>query len=166
MARRITKSSSSVSKPAGNRRAKTTKSAGRRRTSTKATARKRSPSKATAGKRSPTKATGKTRSASKAIGRSRSSAATQAKRSRNQTGSGVSATVATLVQKTPRPVLAGSAAVAGIAAIALGRAMRPKHRRISVGDGLVRAGEQLGKLGSEIQHAGHTTQNVGDVLSK
>ena len=49
--------------------------------------------------------------------------------------------------------------------IAAGRALRPK-RRNSVGDGLVRAGEQIGKLGSDIQHAGDTAQNVGGALSK
>ncbi len=50
--------------------------------------------------------------------------------------------------------------------IAAGLALKPKHRGNAVGDGLVRAGERLGKLGSDIHHAGDTAQNVGDVLSK
>jgi hypothetical protein len=165
MARRTTKSSSGTSKTAANSRAKSTKSAGRSRPPTKAAARKRSAPKATAGKRSPSKKTGTKRS-SKAIGRTRSSATTQAKRSRKQSRSGVSATVASLVEKTPKPVLAGSAAVAGIAVVAAGLALKPKHRGNSVGDGLVRAGERIGKLGRDIQHAGDTAQNVGDALSK
>jgi hypothetical protein len=165
MARRATKSSSGTSKSAAKSRAKSTKSAGRSRPPTKATARKRSAPKATADKRSPSKETGTKRS-SKAIGRRRSSATTRAKRSREQSRSGVSATVASLVEKTPKPVLAGSAAVAGIAVIAAGFALKPKHRDNSVGAGLVRAGERIGKLGGDIQHAGDTAQNVGDALSK
>ena len=166
MTRRTTKSSSGTSKPAAKSRANRTKSDVGGRPSTKATARKRSPLKATAAKRSPSKATANKRSSSKAVGRATSSSATRAKRSRKQPRSGVSATVATLVDKTPKPVLAGSAAVAGIAVIAAGRALRPKDRRGSVGDGLVRAGEKLGKLGSDIKHAGDTAQNVGDAMSK
>jgi hypothetical protein len=50
--------------------------------------------------------------------------------------------------------------------IAAGLALKPKHRDNAVGDGLVRAGERIGKLGSDIQHAGDTAQNVGDALSK
>jgi hypothetical protein len=164
MARPTTKSSSGTSKTAAESRAKSTKSVGRSRPSTKATARKRSAPKATAGKRSPSKVTANRRSSSKAIGRTRASAATRAKRSRKQSRSGVSATVASLVEK--KPVLAGSAAVAGIAVVAAGLALKPKHRGNSVGDGLVRAGERIGKLGSDIQHAGDTAQNVGDALSK
>ncbi len=166
MARRTTKSSSGTSKTAAKSRAESTKSAGRSRPSTKATARKRSAPKATGGKRSPSKETGTKRSSSKVIGRTRSSATTRTKRSRKQSRSGVSAAVATLVEKTPKPVLAGSAAVAGIAVVAAGLALKPKHRGNPVGDGLVRAGERLGKLGSDIQHAGDTAQNVGDALSK
>ena len=166
MAQRTTKTSSGTSKTAAKSQAKSTKSPGRSRASTKATAGKRSPSKTTAGKRSPSRATGNKRSSSKAIGRTGSSKPTRAKRSRNQSRPGVSASVATLVEKTPKPVLAGSAAVAGIVVIAAGRALRPKHRRNSVADGLVRAGKQIGKLGSDIQHAGDTAQDVGDALSK
>jgi hypothetical protein len=165
MARRTTKSSSGTSKTAAKSRARSTKSAGRSRPSTKATARKRSAPKATAGKRSASMEAGTKRS-SKAIGRTRSSATTRAKRSRKQSRSGVSATVAGLVEKTPKPVLAGSAAVAGIAVVAAGLALKPKHRGNSVSGGLVRAGERIGKLGSDIQHAGDTAQNVGDALSK
>jgi hypothetical protein len=165
MARRATKSSSGTSKTPAKSRAKSTKSAGRSRPSTKATARKRSAPKATAGKRSPSTETGTKRS-SKAVGRTRASAATRAKRSRKQSRSGVPATVASLVNKTPKPVLAASAAVAGTAVIAAGLALKPKHRGNSVSDGLVRAGERIGKLGSDIQHAGDTAQNVGDALSK
>jgi hypothetical protein len=166
MARRTTKSSSGTSKTAAKSRAKGTESAGRSRSSTKATAGRRSAPKATGSKRSPSREAGAKRSSSKAVGRARSSATTRAKRSRKQSRSGVSATVATLVEKTPKPVLAGSAAVAGIAVIAAGLALKPKHRGNSVGDGLVRAGERIGKLGSDIQHAGDTAQNVGDALSK
>jgi hypothetical protein len=166
MAQRATKSSSGTSKTATKSRAKSTKSAGASRPSTKAAGRKRSAAKATASKRSPSKATTSKRSSSKAIGRTRSSATTRAKRSGKQSRSGVSGTVASLVEKTPKPVLAGSAAVAGIAVVAAGLALKPKHRGNSVSDGLVRAGERIGKLGSDIQHAGDTAQNVGDALSK
>ncbi len=50
--------------------------------------------------------------------------------------------------------------------IAAGKALKPKRRGNSVGDGLAKAGEQIGKLGSEIHHAGNTAQSVGDALSK
>ena len=166
MAQRTTKSSSRTSRTAAKSPAKSTKSSGRRRPATKATRRKRSDSKTTARKRSPAKETGNKRSSSKAIGPTRSSATTRAKRSREQTRAGVGATVAALVEKTPKPVLAGSAAVAGLALLAAGRALKPKHRGNSMGDGLIRAGERIGKLGSDIQHAGDTAQNVGDALSK
>jgi hypothetical protein len=146
MARRATKSSTGRSKTTAKGRAKSTKATARKRPSTKATARKRPSTKATARKRPSTKA--------------------PAKRSRKQSRSGASGVAQIVVEKTPTPVLAGGAAVAGIAMIAAGKALKPKRRSNSVADGLAKAGEQIGKLGSEIQHAGDTTQSVGDALSK
>jgi hypothetical protein len=156
MARRATKSSTGRSKTAAKGRAKSTKATARKRPSTKATARKRPSTKATARKRPSTKATARKRPSAKA----------PAKRSRKQSRSGVSDVAQTVVEKTPTPVLAGGAAVAGMAMIAAGKALKPKRRSNSVAEGLAKAGEQIGKLGSEIQHAGDTTQSVGDALSK
>ncbi len=156
MARRATKSPTGRSKTTAKGRAKSTKATARRGPSTKATARKRPSAKATARRGPSTKATARKRLPAKA----------PAKRSHKQSRSGVSGVAQTLVEKTPKPVLAGGAAVAGFAMIAAGKALKPKHRSNSVADGLAKAGEQIGKLGSEIQHAGNTTQSVGDALSK
>jgi hypothetical protein len=99
------------------------------------------------------------------------------------------------VQRAAKPALAGGAAVAAVAGgLAVGKALRPKRRTIdlrhvawpklpmtppnmpdvhSVAKGLSKAGQQVGrtgeqlaKIGGDVQNAGETTERIGKLLAK